>query len=183
MLLVAGESAAERHGQLQDIEEIGSSRLAPHTLGLAIAADGGAHKLVIARDSGKRCGLVAQVREEGPRESVAAFAAVRNVQAIRLPGSPTGAERSTNLLTIEKMVELAAMPRLMESRAAATKPGNLEKRRNVYLRSWSQAAMVFFSARLLFTKRRGRLFQHVSPEKSQKTKGPWRPSGNTRRRA
>ena len=59
-------------------------------------------------------------------------------------GLPTGAGRSTNLLTIEKMVELAAMPRPMETTTASTKPGDLESRRNVYARSCRQAPMVFY---------------------------------------
>src|SRR5579872_638866 len=65
---------------------------------------------------------------------------------INVLGSPTGGGRRTNRLTIEKMVELAAMPRPMEATTASTKPGNLESRRNAYVRSCRQAAMGFFSA-------------------------------------
>jgi multidrug efflux pump subunit AcrA (membrane-fusion protein) len=60
-------------------------------------------------------------------------------------GSPTRAGRKTNLLTIEKMVELAAMPRPMEITTAATKPGDLENRRHAWVRSFSQAPMGFYS--------------------------------------
>jgi hypothetical protein len=58
-------------------------------------------------------------------------------------GSPTGAGRRKNLLTIEKMVELAAMPSAIETTAAAVKPGDFESRRNAYVRSCRQAATVF----------------------------------------
>jgi hypothetical protein len=60
-------------------------------------------------------------------------------------GSPTGAGRSTNLLTMEKMVALAAMPRPMETMTARTIPGDLDSRRNVYARSYRQPPMVFYT--------------------------------------
>ena len=47
-----------------------------------------------------------------------------------MAGLPTGAGRRTKRLTIEKMVELAAMPSPMETIAAAAKPGDLESRRS-----------------------------------------------------
>jgi hypothetical protein len=46
-------------------------------------------------------------------------------------GLPTGGGRSTNVLTMEKMVVLAAMPSPMERMTTSTNPGEREKRRRV----------------------------------------------------
>src|SRR5580700_10877717 len=72
-------------------------------------------------------------------------------------GSPTGAGRRINLLTIEKMVALAAMPRPIETMTASTKPGDLASRRNMYARSCRQAATMF-SPLVATTWQRGPLF-------------------------
>ena len=46
-------------------------------------------------------------------------------------GSPTGAGLRMNLLTMEKMVALAAMPSPMERTTMKTRPGKRERRRRV----------------------------------------------------
>ena len=50
---------------------------------------------------------------------------------MRVPGSPTGAGRSTKRFTMEKMVELAAMPSPMENMTANTNPGDRKRRRKL----------------------------------------------------
>lgn len=80
-LFVAGETTAECHAHLRNVEEVGGGRLAPHALRLAIAADGGREEFVVSSDAGEGFRLVAHVGVERPGKVIAAlFAVVREMQ-------------------------------------------------------------------------------------------------------
>ena len=136
--LGARETPAQRHAQLRHIEEVGGGRLAPDAFRLALAADGSGKQLVNARDPGEGFGLARRSVKSGPEKALqhssrSVVCTVRSVQ-----GLPTGAGRRTNRLTMEKMVAFAAMPRPIETTTARTKPGELARRRKVYVKSCCQ---------------------------------------------
>ena len=111
----AEEAAAEGHGELGDVEEVGGGGLSPDALGLAGAADGGGDEVVVAGHVGEGAGLVAEIVVEG-QEKLLQQRSPRSVvwRLMSVAGSPTGAGLRTNLLIMEKMVALAPMPRPME---------------------------------------------------------------------
>src|ERR1700732_5082842 len=81
ILFVGAEAAAEGHGELRAVEEIGGSGLAPEALGIALAGDGGRKEFVETGDAGEGFGIVANVGEEWPGEVVATFVAISSVKS------------------------------------------------------------------------------------------------------
>ena len=80
VLLVGTEATAESHAELGDVEEIGGGGLAPETLGIAAAGNGGGEKFVESGDAGEGLGVVANVGIERPGEIVTAFVAIGGVE-------------------------------------------------------------------------------------------------------
>ena len=80
ILFVGEEAAAEGHGGLGDVEEIGGGGLTPEALGIAITGDGGGEEFVEAGDAGEGLRVIAEIVEKRPGERVAAFVVFRGVE-------------------------------------------------------------------------------------------------------
>src|SRR5271165_6672967 len=64
VLFVVAESAAQRGSELRNVEEIRGGGLAPETLRIALAGDGGGEKFIKAGNAGEGFGVVADVGVE-----------------------------------------------------------------------------------------------------------------------